>query len=104
MENIFWSAYSTQERHASIEQIQKVVGRYGSIVGFKPFSDLSLSLEIEVDAFKIDDLFDALKTVIAMDPFHKLHTHSTKERTVFLNITFVKATGNLLVEVPAVPG
>ena len=104
MENIFWTGYSNDERHASINTIENVVSKYGDIVDFKFFSDISLTMAIEIEEFKIDTLYNELANTIRMDKFENLNTVSKKERKVYLNVTFTKGTGNLAIEVPNVPG
>jgi hypothetical protein len=104
MINIFWTGYSNDERHTSINNINSVVARYGELVDFKLFSDISITMKIEIEECKIDDLYVELAAIVGMDTFEKLHSMSAKERTIYLNITFKKATGNLVIEVPAVQG
>ena len=104
MENIFWTGYSNEERHASITTIKTVIATHGDIVDFKLFSDISLTMTIEVAELNIDKLYNELAVTISMDKFDYLHSTSKKERTVYLNITFFKGTGDLRIETPAVPG
>ena len=104
MENIFWTGYSTDERHAAINKIQRIVSNYGDIVDFNLFSDISLSMKIEIEELKINKLYDELSRNIGIDKFEYLNSIAKQERTVYLNITFKKGTGNLKIEVPSVPG
>ena len=104
MDNIFWTGYSNDERHSSMSTIKSIVAKYGDIVDFKLFSDISLSMVIEMEESNIDKLYNELADNIAIDTFEYLNSMSRKERTVYLNVTFTKGTGNLIVEVPAVPG
>jgi hypothetical protein len=104
MENIFWKGYSNDERHSAINKIQSVVSKYGALVDFKLFSDISLSMTIEIEEFKIDKLHDELSKNIAIEKSEYLNSLSKNERTIYLNITFTRGTGNLKIEVPSVPG
>ncbi|MCG7856975.1 hypothetical protein [Flavihumibacter sp.] len=104
MENIFWKGYSNDERNSSMIAIQGVIAKYGDIVDVKLFSDISLTMTIEIDEFKIDRLYDELSAIMGMDKFERLDSISKKERTIYLNISFTRATGNLIIEVPSVPG
>jgi phosphate uptake regulator len=104
MDNIFWTGYSNDERHAIINQINSVISMHGHVVDFMLFSDISLTMKIEIEEFKVDKLYDELNDNLNIDRFEYLNSVSTKERTIYLNITFNKGTGNLIVEVPAVPG
>lgn len=104
MENIFWKGYSNDERNSSMIAIQGVIAKYGDIVDVNLFSDISLTMTIEIDEFKIDRLYDELSAIMGMDKFERLDSISKKERTIYLNISFTRATGNLIIEVPSVPG
>ncbi len=104
MDRIFWTGFCNDERHAAIHNIQQVVSMYGAIIDVHLFSDISLSMTIEIEEFKIDKLFAELAGEISMQKWESLNSISKKERTVYLNISFTKGTGNLKIEVPAVPG
>ncbi len=104
MGNIFLEGYCNDERHEGITEIQSIVSKYGDIVDFKFFSDISISIVIEIRECKIDKLYDDLIGNMGMKKFEYLNSISQKERTVFLNITFAKGTGDLKIEVPSVPG
>ena len=104
MENIFWTGFSADERHSAINKIQSVVSKYGDIVDVHLFSDISLSMTIEIEEHVIDKLYDELSKIIGVQKPEYLNSISKKERTIYLNITFVKGTGSLKIEVPSVPG
>ncbi|WP_026994187.1 hypothetical protein [Flectobacillus major] len=104
MKNIFWTGYTNDERHTAIGKVQQVVSKYGDLVDFKLFSDISLSMKIEIEELNVDKLYDELSHTIGVDNFTYLNSKATKERTVYLSITFSKGTGNLKTEIPAVPG
>jgi hypothetical protein len=104
MENIFWTGFSDDERHSAINKIQDVISKYGYVVDFHLFSDISISMTIGIEEFKIDILYDELTTIIGIQKFEYLNSNSKEERKVYLNITFSKGTGNLKIEVPSVPG
>ncbi len=104
MKNIFWTGFSDDERHIAINKIQNTVSKYGDIVDFHLFSDISLSMAIEIEELKIDKLYEELSKVIGLEQAECLNSSSTKERKLYLNITFAKGTGNLKIEVPTIPG
>ena len=88
MGNIFLTGFCNHERHEAISEIQNIVSTYGDIIDFKFFSDISLSMVIEMKEFKIDELYDGLQNKLVMNKFEYLHSISQKERTIYLNITF----------------
>ncbi len=104
MENIFISCYSDHERHSAIELVKRIAGKYGDILDAKLFSDVSMSMTIGIEEHKIDGLYRELSENLVTEKFEYLNSASKKERTVFLNVTFTKGTGNLRIKVPAVPG
>lgn len=77
---------------------------YGDIVDVHLFSDVSLSLTIEIAEFKIDSLYEALTREMSLQRKEPLNSNAKLERIVYLHITFSKGTGKLKIEVPAVPG
>ncbi len=68
------------------------------------FSDIAISMIIEIEEFKVDSLFDELTSYMKMNEFEYISTDSKKECIILLNVTFTKGTGDLRIEVPAVPG
>lgn len=102
MDNIFWTGHSNDERHSSISTLKKVIAKYGDIVDFKLFSDTSLTMVIEIEEYKIDNLYSELAERIGIGKYEYLNSFSRTERKVYLNITFTKGTGNLKIEVPFV--
>ncbi len=104
MENIFWTGFSDDERHSAINKIQSVISKYGDVVDVHLFSDISLSMTVEIEEFKIDKLYDELTKIIGVQKPEYLNSISKKERKVYINITFAKGTGNLKIEVPSVSG
>jgi len=104
MENLFWIGYSNEERHSAINKIQSIISKYGDVVDFKLFSDISLSIKIEIEELNINKLYDELSHNIRMDKFEYLNSIAKKERTVYFNVTFNIGTGNLKIEVHSVPG
>lgn len=104
MENIFWTGFSDHERYFAIDTIQRVISKYGDVVDVHLFSDVSLSMTIEIEEVKIDKLYEELTKIIGVQRPGPLESISKKERTMYLNITFSKGSGDLKIEVPSVPG
>jgi hypothetical protein len=104
MEMLFWSGVTNEERHPFIDRIQCVISKYGDIIDFKMFSDLSLAIKLEVPETKINDLYGELIENLNMEAFAPLNPAPNVERTVFLNVGFGKGLGDLKITVPSVPG
>ena len=104
MKTIFWTGYSHEDRFVAIKAIETIVNDYGFITDFKQFSDISISIKIELEAQKIDDLYDSLSSYLTLKESEKINATSKQEYIVFLNVTFTKSSGNLRIEVPNVPG
>jgi hypothetical protein len=104
MNNIFWTGYCNKDRNIAISEIEKIVNTYGYIIDFKQFSDISLTLKIELEELNIDKLFLALGNYMNLNNFEILNSSSNRERSIFLNINFIQGSGDLRIETPAVPG
>lgn len=101
--SIFWSAIGHGGRIEVIQACEDIINKFGFINEFKQFSDLALSMSIEVSPDKIRTLYESLKDNLRLDPFDfKEVNENTKN--VFLNISFADGHGDLRVEVPQVPG
>lgn len=102
--NIFWTGFCKKDRFISISEIEDIINKYGFIYDFKEFSDISISFIISVEEHKINKLFIELNKQISLREFESINSPSINERIVFLNVTFLRGTGNFKVEIPAVPG
>lgn len=104
MKNIFWTGFCNKERIIAISEIENIVNAHGFLIDFKEFSDLSISMIIELDELKVNPLYLALKNYLNLKDFEPVDPSISGEQSVFLNVTFSKGTGNLRIEPPAVPG
>lgn len=104
MGKLYWTGICSQERTQAIAQISSIINRHGFFSEFKLFSDVSLSMVIEIEERKVDALYEELGTYLALDDFPAVHSNSAKERIILFNVTFTRGTGNVEREVPAVPG
>jgi hypothetical protein len=104
MKNIFWSGYVLEDRLSGIEKVKRIIATYGDVVNFNMFSDLSINLEIEIPENRLFELYQALNNHIRMDQVEVPSSLSTKQRVLYLNLSFSKGIGNLKIDVPAIPG
>lgn len=104
MERFYWKAYCSKNRTRSITEIRNITSKHGFILDFKRFSDVSISLSIEIERHKISILYDELREYMRLEDFDKIHSDSKMECTILLNVTFTKSTGDMIMEAPAVPG
>lgn len=104
MKRFYWTGISSENRIIGISHIQECVSRHGYIVDYKLFSDISISLIIEIQECKIPGLYNDLTQSIQVSRPDENYSDTTLDATILLNITFTKGTGNMVVEVPAVPG
>ncbi len=58
MKPVYWTAYCYTDRIKAISEVEKIVAVYGFITGFQRFSDFSISLMIELEEKKIDNLYN----------------------------------------------
>lgn len=75
-------------------------------MNFNMFSDLALTLSVEVEENRIPELYNALSSTLRVSDFdaENIRTESTKEWLLFMNISFGGGEGKLKGEVPAIPG
>jgi hypothetical protein len=104
MKKVYWKGYHRQTRMAGLPAMEAAINRTAFIIDFKPYSDVGLSLVIEVAAHKADALYAELAGLLLMDAHEPLGTASTQDMLVYLHLTFAGGTGNLTHDVPAVPG
>lgn len=104
MKKLYWTAYCDIERNIALEKIQAIISKYAFISDFKLFSDISINIIVEVETNKLDILYKELNKNIRIPSFNKDGIFYNNEIIIFLNITFIKSTGDLKIEVPHVPG
>lgn len=100
----FWNAISHMDRHTTINDIEKVVLKYGFIIDHHMFSDMEMSFTIEIQERRIKKLYSRLKKHIRLiDPDIPV-SGNHKESILYLHLSFSKSKGKLEIEIPAVPG
>lgn len=104
MVNIFWTAYCNKSRYEALGEIERMIDNHGFITDFKEFSNISLMLKIEIEERKIDALYSELSHYMTMEETVPVNSYALTERVIFMNVSFPAESGNLRVEVPAVPG
>ncbi len=102
--HITWKGFSSKERNIAIHEIEQIINIYADIIDFRFFSDMDVTLKIEISERKISDLYNKLGTYLNLDHFQFETTNSDREFIIHLQLTFANATGNLTHTVPSVPG
>jgi hypothetical protein len=103
MKRFYWNGISIDERTKAISEITILVDKYAAISNFQRFSDISLSLVLEIEECKINDLYVDLDKIMIIDGFNPNITDSTADCIILFSITFSKSTGDLTIEVPDIP-
>ena len=107
LKKLNWTCYTNKPRLSVIENIKEVISSSdGYIMNFTMFSDLALSLSVEIPEDDIVSLHNALSAIVTVSPIDSAVDigNSKKEWLVFMNISFSKGTGELKIETPDVPG
>ncbi len=102
-----WSLFSNADRNDLIESVKHIISKNdGCIMNFNMYSDLAISLSIEIEANKIEALHNELSLIAGISTLatDNLNLNSNKEWLIFLNISFNKGRGDLKNEIPEVPG
>jgi len=102
--HLYWKGFCNKDRNIAINEIENIANNYGFITDFHMFSDMEICIKIEIEEQNINKLYADLSNYITLNDYENINSKSKKERSIFLNITFLKSTGNLKIEVPIVPG
>jgi hypothetical protein len=102
--NLYWKGFCNEDRNAAIYKIEDIVNSHGYITDSHMYSDIEICLKIEIEEKKIYNLYNELKSYITINEVNDIKSDSSRDRIVLINITFTQGTGNLKIEVPAVPG
>lgn len=101
---LFWKGYTTKDRNVLLEEIKEMLLPAGFITDFHFFSDLSITLEIDILGRKLPDLKTGLEKILNLEAGIPEAALSDGNLLLLLNISFVKGTGKEKHIVPAVPG
>ena len=107
LKKLNWQAFSNEDRNEIIEKVKQVItSSEGYITNFNMFSDLAMSLSIEIEEAGIQSLHQALGSLLNISDLEAetVNPNSKKEWLVFINISFGSGTGDLKGIVPDVPG
>ena len=101
---LYWKGFCNKDRNIGIYEVERVVNKYGFIIDFHMFSDLEINLKIEIEERNISSLYHGLAEVLTLNDLKKIPSTDPTGRLILMNITFTQSTGDLRIEVPAVPG
>ena len=107
MKKLNWEGYSSGDRNKVIEEVKDVISKSdGCIMNFSMFSDLAISLSIEIEESGIVALHKTLSNVLTISELsaENINANSSKDWLIFMNLSFTKGTGEMTVEIPEVPG
>ena len=85
---------------------QSILRCDGYIINFNMYSDLAMSLSIEIEERHITELHNSLQKITTISDLDStgLSHESNKEWMILMNISFAKGTGNMKHEKPMVDG
>ena len=102
-----WQAFSNGDRNTVIEYVKNAISSNdGCIMNFNMFSDLALSLSIEIEAYRAIELYKSFSEILSIndDDENAISSESKKELLIFMNISFGQGKGKLKSQIPDVPG
>jgi len=102
-----WQAFTNNDRNKVIDELKDIISDYdGFILNFNMFSDLTMSLSIEIEENKIVKLYQALSQILNVSDFetNSIRIESRKNWVIFMNISFSIGKGDLSVENRLFPG
>ena len=100
MQKIFWKGISHDTRIKAISEITAVIARHGTILNFQKFSDVILSLVIEIESGRLKSLHNCLSQIVLLEGNDNCNSISPNDTCLFLQVTFTQGTGDLEIEVP----
>lgn len=103
IDRYYWSGISKEERTQAISDIKEIVNRYATILNFQRFSDLSLSLVLETEERRLKDMQEELNRIMQTEGACATPTDYYRDCLVFLNVTFIKSTGDFEIKMPNFP-
>ncbi|MBK6949963.1 MAG: hypothetical protein IPH16_19490 [Haliscomenobacter sp.] len=105
MNRYFWTGICRTERQEGINQIRDCIGRYGFLTDSRFFSDLAMSMQIELEERQVPACYSDLAGVIQLSPLPpEQPAESSEECLILLHVAFARGTGNLEIDIPEVPG
>ena len=104
MKRFFLKGVCSNDRNQAISAIRDAVNHFGFIIDYKRFSDVSISMCIEIEKRKIYSLHQKLKEFMRVEDIDEVESNSKVECLVLLNVTFTKSTGDMKIDAPAIPG
>lgn len=102
-----WEGVTSADRIQVINNVKATISDAGgAIINFTKYSDLALSLSIEIEDGKLVTLHQALEPFMKIEKKDSFESspESTSEVMVLLNISFSLGSGGLRSEIPDVPG
>jgi hypothetical protein len=101
----YWTAYNYIDgRNAALAAVEQAIQPWAFITDYRMFSDMVLTLTLEVAPSKVADLHAALSAVMVLDDSPSPPSEASGEIEIHLHVTFVKGSGDVRHVVPAVPG
>lgn len=102
-----WEIFSNKNRNIVIDEIKAVLlTNDACIVNSSMFSDLALSLSLEIEQKSVIELYNSLSSIVTISDLDtgSININSSKDCLIFINVSFTSGTGDLRIEMPAVPG
>jgi hypothetical protein len=103
MQKLYWKGISNDDRIKAISEITNRIHSHGTILNFQKFSDVILSLVVEIEAHRINSLYERLGEILTLEGNIASHSVFTGIYILFIHITFSKSTGDLEIEIPNIP-
>jgi hypothetical protein len=100
---LYWKGYNYADRPVAVHTVESTVKPWGAVVDYKMFSDMVVTLTIEIEACKVDALYAELKPVLDLEDSPPIQMDSDIKIQIFLNMTFVPEPGDTETEVLVLP-
>ena len=102
-----WQAVSNNDRMEVIEVVKDLISAHdGCVMNFNMFSDVALSMSIELEENRVAGLHKELAAAVHLSELEatQVRADSTKECLIFLHVSFGTGKGTLKQVIPEIPG
>lgn len=107
LKKLNWQGYTNDNRNLVIDKVKTAINKSEAyIVNFNTYSDLALSLSLEVEEKSIRPLYNSMAEILTLSAqkLDVLDQNSNTEWLVLMNISFGSGKGDMKSDIPNVPG
>ncbi len=98
----YLTAVCNSDRYSAIPKIESIIQHYGTLLDFNLFSDISLSMLVEVPGDKVAIAISELSSILLFQ--EEPNAFEEENYYLYLNVSFAAGKGDIKHSIPEVPG